>query len=780
MSPARAGTKAAAKATKVKSKPAAVARSRKPSRPAAVGKRAVAPKAKQKTTKRAMSLKEQLALNDKLFKETGSMFGLTKMKRKQQDPGTYEAAWHILLNICNTGWVVGCKVSSSPAAAEGGDAVWALHVPTGEAICTSRGIISHPGLLSQLIRSYIESDYEVNPGFRPGDIFENNDPHYGGLHSPDFQTTIPIFYEGKLVAWASSVSHVMDAGFILPGSIGFLNPDCFSDGVPVTMERVGENDAYYPWYERRMRSRTRTPEWVIGDAQGRLAGCLTIRDRVLKVIDKYGLDFFQGATREYIEDSRRYAVGRMKTQAVPGRIRKSNFKDLAMKGKRVIKPEQDVDILFNQPMEINIDGNAKARFSLRGASGWVPFGLNITPGALISGMLNGFSHMVGFDMFNWGSVAAWEIETPPAGSWGNPFPVNWFAACGIAWAPAVMWLSSLYESLGRLYWSRGFIEEVAAGGATTMTAEFSGMNQFGIYSVGMTLEQGSNGSPARGMADGEHAAWSIYTPNGDFGNAEVTELFYPVMFLGRNLRPDSGGYGKFRGGLGHTAVWMVKGTTGMEYQCGCAGIRSKTLANHGMFGAYPIVPDRAGYASRTNVKELIDSQQPLVHAIGDPENSDLVKNIKAEVMKPNEIAPFVTTELLHDYDIIVHPISGSQALGDPIERSTALVKADLDNAWTRPWVAESINGVVARHNDTTREWTVDETATEIRRAEIREARKERGVPFKRWWQQERKKIIAKENMADAVLVMWRQSSQLSPDYGQEIREFWNLPEDFAF
>ncbi len=91
MSPTKAETKARAKATKVKSKPAAVARSRKPSRPVAVGKRAVASKAKPKTTRRAMSLKERLAVNDKLFKDTGSMFGLTKMKRKQQDPGTYEA-----------------------------------------------------------------------------------------------------------------------------------------------------------------------------------------------------------------------------------------------------------------------------------------------------------------------------------------------------------------------------------------------------------------------------------------------------------------------------------------------------------------------------------------------------------------------------------------------------------------------------------------------------------------------------------------------------------------
>ena len=96
------------------------------------------------------SLKDQLAENDRLLRETGSLFGLTTLGRKRADPGTYEAVWHILLNICNTGWTVGCKVSSSPVAAEGGDALWSLHLPTGEAICTSKGIVSHPGLLTLL------------------------------------------------------------------------------------------------------------------------------------------------------------------------------------------------------------------------------------------------------------------------------------------------------------------------------------------------------------------------------------------------------------------------------------------------------------------------------------------------------------------------------------------------------------------------------------------------------------------------------------------------------
>ncbi len=731
-------------------------------------------------SERRLSLMEQVAENDRLLEQTGCLFGLEKMARKQEDPGTYEAVWHILLNICNTGWTVGCKVSSSPIAAEGGDALWSLHVPTGEAICTSKGIVSHPGLLSLLLRSYIENSYEEFPGFREGDIFENNDSHYGGIHSPDFQTTVPIFYEGELVAWAGSVSHVMDSGFILPGSIGFLNPDCFSDGVPVTMEKVGEGDRFYPWYAMRMKSRTRTPEFVLGDARGRLAGCLTIRERVITLIEKYGLDYFKDVTREYIEDSRRYAIARVKTQAVPGRMRKSNFKDLAMAGKRVILPHQNIDCLFNLPLEVTIDANAKVNFSLRGASGWVPFGENITPAAIVSALLNAYSHIVGFDMFNWGSVAAWSLETPPEGSWANPYPVNYFASSGVAWAPAVMWMSSLYETFGRLYYTRGYVEEVAAGAATTMTAEFSGINQYGVYTAGMTLEQASNGSPARGMADGENSAWSIYTPQADFGNAEVSELYYPILYIGRNVEPDSGGYGKFRGGLGHTAVWLIMNTPGIEYQCGCAGIRSKVVANHGMFGAYPTWPDRPSYASGTNVKQLIDAREPLVHERGDPEQPDLVKNIRSDIMEPDVVAPFVTPEPLREYDLVVHPISGAQALGDPIERDPELVRSDLDSSWTRDWVAENIYGVVAQRDESSGDWSIDEAATEHRRSEIRDARKARAIPFREWWQQERKEILAKKNMADAVLVMWRTSMELTPEYGREVRAFWKLPDDFTY
>ena len=725
------------------------------------------------------SLKEQLKAYEALFEKTGHLYGYESLARKESDPGTYEAVWHILSNICNAAWSVGCMASTSPVAAEGGDALWALHTPTGDAICVSRGITAHPGLLADMIKNFIRLGYEDHPGFENGDIFENNDPHYGGIHTPDFDMCMPIRYKGKLVAWASSVTHVNDVGMAQAGSIGFLNPNVFADGLTFSMEKVGESDRYYPWYDLRIRSRTRTPDYVLGDARGRLAGCITIRERLFEVIEKYDLDFILDASKEYVEDSRRYAVSRVRTQAIPGRIRKSQFKDLAMKGKRVLDPSQDIDCLFNLPMEMTVNADATVKLSLRGASGTVPFGQNISPTALKSGLLNGYSHIVGFDMFNSGPTASWEVEMPPSGSWANPFEKDFFASSGVAWAPAVIWMSSLYEVFGRLFQMRGFVEEMAAGAATTMTAEFAGQTQLGMYLASLTLEQASNGSPARGYADGENSAWCIYTPNADFGSAEVIEGYLPIMYLGRNIEPDSGGYGQFRGGLGHTAVWMIYGTTGIDYQCGCAGIRSKVLPNHGMYGAYPTWPDRPSYAHDTNLKELIDAQKPLIHERGPAEDPTITRIITARQMEDAAIAPFITPEPLQNYDVILHPVSGAQSMGDPITRDPISIEADLNKGWTSRRVAEEVHGLVVKQ-ESERDFIVDVAASEKRRQQIRAERIAKAVPFKEWWAVERTKIEARENMDEAVLHMWRTSMELSPSYGEELLAFWALPDDFVF
>jgi hypothetical protein len=237
---------------------------------------------------------------------------------------------------------------------------------------------------------------------------------------------------------------------------------------------------------------------------------------------------------------------------------------------------------------------------------------------------------------------------------------------------------------------------------------------------------------------------------------------------------------------------MIKNTPGIEYQCGCAGMRSKVVGNHGMFGAYPAWPDRASYAHGTNVKELIEAGKPLVHESGDPVEPDLATRIEAESLNLNVVAPFVTPEQLGEYDIVIHPISGAQALGDPIERDPETVREELDQGWTRPRIAADVYGVIATNGTKSSsadssvgrgpspDWAVDTAGTAKKRDEIRAARQRRGVPFKAWWKQERQKVQSGEGMAAAVKNMWRTSMELSPTYAAELRAFWQLPEDFTY
>ena len=223
---------------------------------------------------------------------------------------------------------------------------------------------------------------------------------------------------------------------------------------------------------------------------------------------------------------------------------------------------------------------------------------------------------------------------------------------------------------------------------------------------------------------------------------------------------------------------MVHNTpSGIDYQCGDAGMRSKVVANHGMYGAYPTWPDSPSYAHGTNVKELIDARKPLVHGRGPASNPDIAVNIEATELETEAQPPFVTPEPLQNYDLIVHPISGAQSMGDPIERDVSAIEDDLNKGWTSIRVATEIHGAVVSLNGG---YTVDVAATKRRRAEIREERKRKAVPFKEWWASEREKVAAKENMNPAVLDMWRSSIALSPDYGAELHAFWNLPDDFEF
>ena len=218
-----------------------------------------------------LKLRDQLKAQRQGLQKTGNLFGLEQPEAQGGGPRAPTRRSGTSSRTCATSaWETGCKVSSSPIAVEGGDALWALHLPTGEAICVSRGITAHPGLLA-------DDDPELHRD-------SATRTSRASSRATSSRTTIPttaastrrtsirpcrIFYDDKLIAWASCVTHVSDCGSVTPGSIGFINPDCYSDGV-LRLDGEGgrRTTPSTRGTSKRIRSRTRTPDCVLGDARG--------------------------------------------------------------------------------------------------------------------------------------------------------------------------------------------------------------------------------------------------------------------------------------------------------------------------------------------------------------------------------------------------------------------------------------------------------------------------------------------------------------------------------
>src|SRR4051794_4714458 len=132
------------------------------------------------------------------------------------DPITFEVLRHKLDEITAEGYHTIGRVSGSPVVYESGD--------HQEAICTADGRLAAFGAsVLHWVRSiglgvkYVAETYAENPGFQDGDQFMVNDSYGASVHASDVQLLAPVFWEGRLIAWAGTASHQMDTGGVNPG-----------------------------------------------------------------------------------------------------------------------------------------------------------------------------------------------------------------------------------------------------------------------------------------------------------------------------------------------------------------------------------------------------------------------------------------------------------------------------------------------------------------------------------------------------------------------------------
>ena len=168
----------------------------------------------------------------------------------------------------------------------------------GQQIAQGVTIPMHMGSVPYAMETLLKK-YEGN--IHPGDIFILNDPFDGGMHLPDIFIAQPIFAGEHRIAFAVATAHHLDVGGRLPGSSACDNVEIFQDGLRIPWlklyDRGEPNEALFTL----IRANVRIPEMTLGDLQAELAACHVGQQAVLDIIDRYGINTFEQCTQDLLD-----------------------------------------------------------------------------------------------------------------------------------------------------------------------------------------------------------------------------------------------------------------------------------------------------------------------------------------------------------------------------------------------------------------------------------------------------------------------------------------------
>jgi acetone carboxylase alpha subunit len=715
-----------------------------------------------------------LAESDVLWQESGYYNGIRELTLKERDPLRYELFHSRLLSTVIAAREVAKQISSSVMTREEGELSFALYTPEGDSVVFSTGIMVHIGVMGNFIKWMIRNDWQDDPGIAEGDHFANNDVLISAVHVPDVYFATPIFHEGEIVGWSAGVTHVLEVGSVTPG--GGMTPLAVErqlEGIHICAEKVALNDRLRRDYELKIRRNTRMPSFWLLDDRARITGNVFIREEVKKIIGEFGLDYYTAAIRELIEEGRRVHLARVKGMLVPGRYRNPSFFPSLLKGRPGVLPQANRDTLIHYPLELTVRPSGEIVLDLEGASSWGFHNLNAPPGAMYGGLSITLAQTLDHDgRANSGSIRNVVLKLPH-GSIVNPDYD--FVSTGVSWATVMAVFNSFLKCVSRGFFSRGYLEEVLTGGTINNAVEFGGKNQYGQQTGGINIESAASGSGARGIADGIDAAWVPWNPEGDQGNAEMWELLYPHLYLGRRVITDSGGAGKYRGGCVFESLWMIHNSDFVYTYQAPAIVRLAT--NFGLFGAYGGGPAYIHLAKQTDLFERIAERLPIPHGEGDPTRPDMQRLLKGEIQCARD-AQHITEPLKEGalYEKLYVP--GGGGFGDPLDRDYHLVEQDVDRHVVSLGAAETMYGTVGA-TDESGDWRVDRARSEKLRARMRKARLGRAVSVEDWWLKERTRITSGKIRGE-VATMHAECLDRSQSWARHYRDFWALPKDFTF
>ncbi|HKJ94987.1 MAG TPA: hydantoinase B/oxoprolinase family protein [Gammaproteobacteria bacterium] len=709
-------------------------------------------------------------------RETGHYNGLERLDLKERSPIRYEKIFSRLRGGVVDARETAKRIAASPIVEQEGELCFTLYNAAGDCVVTSTGIIIHVGTMGAAIKYMIENNWEENPGVNPGDIFTNNDCSIGNVHPCDIACIVPIFHDDVLVGWVGGVTHVIDTGSVAPGSMSTGQVQRFGDGYQVTCRKTGTNDRIHrDWLHESQRSVRATNFWVL-DERTRVAGCHMIRDMVQEMIREEGLEAWEQFAYEVVEDGRRGLLNRIKSLTIPGKTRQTAFVDVPYDHEDVHLPSSfaKTNTIMHAPSTVEIKRDGSWTLDFDGASRWGWHTFNANQVAFTSGIWVMMTQtLVPTERINDGAYYGTTFRLPQ-GTWMNPDDRR--TGHSYAWHFLVSGWSALWRGLSRNYFGRGYLEEVNAGNANTSNwLQGGGFNQDGELHAVNSFEAAAEGTGACAIKDGLDHAAAIWNPEGDMGDMEIWELAEPLLYMGRSIKTNSGGYGKYRGGCGFETLRMVHNAGDWTmYFMG----NGYMVSDWGLMGGYPSATGYRFEAHDTDLTERVAKGQSLpLGGDTDPDHPDYENHLGPDARVKRDQQGMTTEDCFENSDLYLNYLRGGPGFGDPLEREPAAIEADLNGSYLLPRFAEKVYGAVI-HQNGEGQWHVDAEATRARRREIRKERLARAKPTREWMREERERILARD-ASTQVQQMFASSFGLSERFLDEFKTFWDLPEDWT-
>ena len=459
---------------------------------------------------------------------TADTIAISTGSRAEVDPITLEILFNALRSVADETFVALMKSAYSTNIKERRDHSTAIMDTSGRLIVQAEEslpihLASMGGLMTILLEKFGDEICE-------GDIFIGNDPHAaGGTHLPDINMAMPIFHEGKLVAFMVNIAHHADVGGAVPGSMAGGMTEIYQEGLRIPVVRLFRKGVIQSDLMDLLLLNVRIPAERRGDYFAQVAACRLGAKRLKEIFTQYGLPKINTAFYEIITRT----ANRMREAVESLPNGKYKFEDVM---------DDDgmgtVDIPIK--LEVGIEDDA-IHFDFTGTGKQVAGNINVTPNATKAAVCYALKAFLDPDVpNNQGVLDIPEITIEKGTLLDAVFPAPVAARANTC-------QRIIDVILGALSMTRPESAVAAANGANT-TAVFSGVDPRSGENY-LYLETLGGGFGGRAAKDGKDGV-QVHITNTSNLPVEAIEMEYPLRVRSYGFVENSGGAGKHRGGLG--------------------------------------------------------------------------------------------------------------------------------------------------------------------------------------------------------------------------------------